>query len=234
MIRAGEILHQLDKCNSDFTFPMLDNGYVYPAGTKLTAYRDEKRWALIIETIGFSYRGGGHDGISNCLYIYGNCITYQPGTRNENFLYPTTDAKDCSTFDEHEFFYLNPTCRSFLLKGKSEPIIHDRNSYQSHGIELEDEEKIKAFEFLRLLNALHHDKLVATEKEVRERIPMDIPKVLELHEWFHPDVTNEELPSVNETFQQIARVLETGDIQFYRPTEKPNTHWRNWLEGGTL
>lgn len=106
--------------------------------------------------------------------------------------------------------------------------------YQSHGIEFEDEEKINAFEFLRLLDALHHEKLVGTEDEIRQRIPHDLPKILELHEWFHPDVANEELPGANETFSQIAQVLESGDINFYRPTENPNTNWKNWLEGGTL
>lgn len=213
---------------------MLDNGYVYPAGTKLTAYRDDKRWVLIIEVIGFSYRAGGHDGISNCLHIYGNCLKYAPGTQDENFLNPTSDASDCETFDEEENFYLNPKCSKFTLRGKSFPIIHDRKKYIASGIEIEDDEKINAFEFLRMLDTLYHDKLVATEQEIRKRIPADIPKVIELHEWFHPDVANDELPSKNETFKQIAEVLETGDITIYKPKRKSNTHWRNWPDGGTL
>jgi hypothetical protein len=85
-----------------------------------------------------------------------------------------------------------------------------------------------------LLDALHHEKLVATETEVRERVPNDIPRIIELHDWFHPDVVNGELPSENETFKQIAEVLETGSVVAYRPTHKPNTHWRNWPKGGTL
>ncbi|CAN5384008.1 hypothetical protein BH20BAC1_BH20BAC1_23740 [soil metagenome] len=86
MYRAEEILNQLNKCNSEYTFPMLDNGYVYPAGTKLTAYRDDERWVIVIGAIGFSYRGGGHNGITNCLHVYGNCLKYEPGTQNENLL----------------------------------------------------------------------------------------------------------------------------------------------------
>lgn len=213
---------------------MLDNGYVYPAGTKLTAYRDDNRWALIIETIGFSYRGGAHNGISNCLHIYGNCLSYEPGTKNENFLHPTNDAPECNTFDEEDYFYLNPKCEKFLLRDKHESIPHDRQLYQDNGIELQDEQRINAFEFLRLLDSIKHERLIATENETRERIPTDIAMILELHEWFHPDVANGELPSANETFQQIAQVLPTGDVQLYRPMEKPNTHWKNWLEGGTL
>ncbi|HZH96240.1 MAG TPA: hypothetical protein VEY06_10160 [Flavisolibacter sp.] len=234
MIKREKILDQLDKCSSEFTFPMLDNGYVYPAGTKLTAYRDDKRWVIIIEAIGFNYRGGGHNGIANCLHVYGNCLSYKPGTRNENFLYLTDDADDCSTFDEEESFYLNPACDSFKLRGSILPLIQDRNQYKSLGIDIEDETRINAFEFVRLLDALHHEKLVATETEIRERVPNDIPRIIELHDWFHPDVINGESPSENETFKQIAEVLETGDVVAYRPTHKPNTHWKNWPEGGTL
>jgi hypothetical protein len=97
---------------------MLDNGYVYLAGTKLSAYRDDNWWVLIIEIIGFSYREGGHDGITNCLHIYGNCLDYEPGIRNENFLYLTGDADDGNTFDEEQEFFLNKEAVCFLLRNE--------------------------------------------------------------------------------------------------------------------
>jgi hypothetical protein len=234
MNQTEEILAQLDKCSSEYTFPMLDNGYVYPAGTKLTAYRDDMRWVIVIEVIGFSYRGGGHNGISNCLHIYGNCLNYEPGTQNENFIYLTDDANNCNTFDDEEYFYLNPDCTNFILRDQILPLYQNRKLYNDSGIEIEEPERINAFEFLRLLDALHHDKLVATENEIKQRIPNDLPKIIELHNWFHPDVVNDELPSNNETFVQIAKVLETGNIDFYKPTYEPNTNWKNWPDGGTL
>lgn len=234
MIKISEVLNQLDQCNSEYTFPMLDNGYVYLAGTKLSAYRDDNRWVIIIEVIGFNYRGGGHNGISNCLHIYGNCLTYPSGIRNENFLYLTDNANDCNTFDDEEYFYLNPKCSNFKLRNEILPVIHDKQKYRSLGIELEDKTKISAFEFLRLLNTLHHDKLIANEDEILKRIPIDIPKIIELNEWFHPNIVNGELPSENETFKQIALTLETGNIDCYKPTHKPNTNWKNWPDGGTL
>lgn len=234
MNKAEEILNQLDKCNSEYTFPMLDNRYVYPAGTRLTAYRDDTRWVIVIEAIGFSYRGGGHNGILNCLHIYGNCLNYKPGTKNENFIYMTEDANSCNTFDEEEHFYLNPDCSNFILRGQTLPLYHDRELYKNSGIDIEDQTRINAFEFLRLLDALHHNKLVATENEIHERIPSDILKIIEVHNWFHSDVINDDLPSTNETFIQIAEVLETGNIEHFRPTHESNTNWKNWPEGGTL
>ena len=41
-------------------------------------------------------------------------------------------------------------------------------------------------------------------------------------------------PSSYETWQQLAQVLATGDVRYYRPTLPPNTHWSNWPESGTL
>ena len=143
---TNEILKQLDKCAEDFTFPMLDNGYVYLANTQLKAYRDDKRWVIIIEVVGFSYRGGGHNGITNCLHVFGNCLNYPAGTKDENFLYLTADSDEGETFDDEESFHLQPSVGTFLLRGQKHAVSHDRNAYTAIGIELEEENTINAFE----------------------------------------------------------------------------------------
>jgi hypothetical protein len=59
--------------------------------------------------------------------------------------------------------------------------------------------------------------------------------VLRLDEWNHPDVASpEEKPGGNESFQQIAAVLESGDVSIFMPNCEPNTHWSNWPEGVLL
>ena len=168
------------------------------------------------------------------MHVFGNCLNYEPGTQNENFLRFTDNAEDCNTFDEEEEFYLNPDCKTFLLRDETTALIHGREKYSEAGIVLEDEEKIKAFEFLRLLDKLFHEKLIASDDEIKTRIPADIPKILELQNWHHPDLINDELPSQNETFIQIAKILETGNPGLYQASHEPNTHWVNWPEGGTL
>ncbi len=55
---AEEILAILDRCCDAFTFPMLDNGYVYLAATRLSLYRSATDWAIVIEVFGFSPRSG--------------------------------------------------------------------------------------------------------------------------------------------------------------------------------
>jgi hypothetical protein len=44
----------------------------------------------------------------------------------------------------------------------------------------------------------------------------------------------ENRPSTYETWQQIASVLATGDTMDYNPSLPPNTHWKNWPEGGSM
>ena len=55
---AEEILAILDRCCDAFKFPMLDNGYVYLAATRLSVYRSATDWAIVIEVFGFSPRAG--------------------------------------------------------------------------------------------------------------------------------------------------------------------------------
>lgn len=229
-----DILDQLDKCADKFTFPMLDNGYVYPVDTKLYGYRDESRWVLLIEVIGFNYRGGGHNGINNCLHLFGNCLSFPPGTNNDNFIYITDNSPEGSTFDEEYMESLNPYVNTFLIRGKEIKVNHSPSYYTSKGIELEKPPKIMVWEFLRGLVPEYRNDLLATEEEIRSRIPKDIPLILTLGEWHHPDLVDGEMPSTTETFQMIAAVLEKGNLQLYKPTQKPNTHWSNWPEGGRL
>lgn len=53
-MRSAEILDQLDTAAEEFMFPDLGHGYNYAVDARLHAYRDAQRWALIVETLGFS------------------------------------------------------------------------------------------------------------------------------------------------------------------------------------
>ena len=51
------ILATLDRACDAFRFPMLDNGYIYLAATRLSVYRSDADWAIVAEVFGFSPRG---------------------------------------------------------------------------------------------------------------------------------------------------------------------------------
>ena len=89
-------------------------------------------------------------------------------------------------------------------------------------------------ELCRFLAQAHRDDVLATDDEQRRNVPTTLQRVLELDAWRHPDLVNGEMPSEMATFQMLAEVLARGDTSLYRPTEPPNTDWRNWPEGGSL
>lgn len=105
--------------------------------------------------------------------------------------------------------------------------------YKSNSIELEEESPM-VFELTRLLASLERNTVLAQEHERRVSISPELDEILVLDDCFHPDLVEEELPSNNETFQQLALVLETGDISKYTPSKEPNTAWVNWPDGGLL
>src|SRR4051794_27600742 len=68
------ILAQLDDCAREYRFPMLDNLYVLLADVRLTAYREVRRWAIVIEVLGYNYPAGLPEGLGVDLYSFGNCL----------------------------------------------------------------------------------------------------------------------------------------------------------------
>lgn len=231
---AKDILEQLDQSAANFEFPMLDNAYVYPVSTRLSAYRDESRWMIIIETVGFSYRGGGHNGINNCLHVYGNDLDHDPGTQNFNFLSFTSDSTAGPTFDNNAEELLNPYVNTMLLRNREISISTDPQFYATRGIQPEEPGRVTIWEMLRGLEPEYRNDFFASSTELEDRVPNGLPLFLRLDEWHHPDLANQEKPGKNETFIMLADALETGDLSIFKPTSSPNTHWSNWPEGGTL
>ena len=234
LFTTEEILAQLDQCAADFEFPMLDNGYVHLADVRLEAYRDDVRWAIVIEVIGFSVRAGAHDGINNCLHLFGSCLKRTPGTANEDFLHLTEDGTDGPVFVEDSLDIVRPEARAIQVRGQTIAFSLHESEFAKQGIDLEEPAVVHAHELLRLLAGTHRTLFLATDAELQDRVPPDLPMVLRLDEWHHPDLAGSELPSRSATFQMIAEVLVTGDSSRYKPTTTPNTHWRHWPEGGTL
>ena len=122
---------------------------------------------------------------------------------------------------------------SYSVRG-AERTLPTRAQYREHGIELSDPERVYAFELCRFTAAVARYDVLATKEERRVSVLPELGLLLQLEEWHHPDVVAGERPSEVESFRQLAQVLATGDTSCYRPTTAPNTHWRNWPEGGTL
>jgi hypothetical protein len=232
---AEGILAQLDDCAWAIDFPMLNNGYTYPGDVRLSAYGDERRWAILIEVVGFFYKVGLPDGICNIVHHMGNCLRGEPGAENDDFLHPLSyDPPGFAERDEDRFGYVPDRVQFLRLRGRRLPVPRGPALFAARGIEQIDPPHLHGCELLRALLPEQRHLLLATDKELRRRIPRDLPLLLRLDEWHHPDVADDEMPSDSPTFRSIAEVLVWGDGNRYRPPAQPNTHWKNWPGGGTL
>lgn len=231
---SEEILAQLDHAAESWSFPMLDNGYAYPADVRLTAYRDASRWALIIETVNQSPRGGGHGGTCDVLHVFGNCIHGEPGPTNDDFISRTGDPPEGEVYSEECDWVLNTHAGMIRIREVLVPYDLGEEVMKRKGIIPAEQGRLSAIDLLRSLLPEHRALFLANEEEKRTRLPIDLPEILCLDEWHHPDLAGGELPSGSETFQMLAEVLRTGEIELYKPSKAPNTHWRNWPDGGAL
>ena len=222
-----EILRQLDVEAESYVFPMLDNGYYYHADQKMTIFRDDKRWAILLEVLAFFNHESGLDGITTIANVFGNCLTGWNDNNNFNYFASDNGIETFLTDDTIYLPYLNPEAKNILVRGQEIPIIFDRQHYKSKKVELEYEDKITPWEFLRGLIPDNSNLFWVTREEISTKIPEDLPIFMTLDNWHHPNLVEDEKPSETETFQQLADVIMTGDKNLYNTTEIANTHWTN-------
>ncbi|WP_343704436.1 hypothetical protein [Chitinophaga sp.] len=225
-----EILAQLDAAAANYTFPMLDNGYLFHGDQQLTLFRDSRRWAMLIEIIAWNNRLPGLDGLMTIAYTYGNCIN-GPAVDNDHFFGFAAD-NELPAFPEGSGGCLGPQAHSIRVRNSVIPIRRDAAHYAARGIQLEADGSIHYAAFMRGLLPEYARHFWVTRAEIAHKLPADLPEIFTMAAWYHPDVAGEELPGHTETFRQLARVLATGKAAAYQPTVLPNTHWANWPDGG--
>ena len=241
--KKEKILGALDQCAKEFTFPVMDNGYVYLAATKLSVYRSDSEWAIVIEIFGYSPRSGDPDvqiyTFSSKLYnrdepssyisqeAYENYLKKNPYNESR-FVYPV-ENNDWQNPDDQEYLNENEKC---ILRGIGVSL-PNTSEYEKIGIKLEEDNPL-AYEFCRYLANKYRELVMCTEEEGRVSVSPEMKLVLQLDEWHHPDISGGELPSSTLTFRQLAEMIEDGNLESFKNNELKNTHWVNWPEAGTL
>lgn len=220
-IEKDEILRVLDDASRAFTFPCLDNGYVYLAATRLSLFRSEADWAMVFEVFGYSPRAGLPDTTISTF-----------ASRLHDLDFRSIHPIEAGPWMDESDPEMVAATGELRLREQAMPL-PPKAAYGMRGIQLSGK-RPAVFELCRLLAAEYRPSVLATEEEQRVSVLPEMTRILQLDEWHHPDITGSELPSATETFRQLADVLVTGDPSRYRATEDPNTHWKFWPEGGTL
>ena len=144
------------------------------------------------------------------------------------------DCEDAPLFaDEYEWF-ARPDAHRVMIRESRVELDLSTEALTQQEIELLEPPQKDPPAILRSLLPQHRDALLASDAELAMRNPHNLPLWMRLDEWHHPDLAGKELPSQSETFRLLASAIATGDKAKYRLTKKPNTHWKNWPDGGTL
>ena len=223
----------------------LEHGYCETAGSRIHLYADSTKWVIAFEKSGYQNRGRSAE--IELDYV-GNCINY-PVDKYPERNYITNSSRifliDQTEFDRIEnkdgeemetFELIGPYTKEIKVRDKL--IFFDNNykNYEKVGIRVRDyDNPKKLISFGDLIRYFHETdpKLIsATEDEIRQHIPKDIPKLMTIDD-FHfgsaYDKTN--LPSQQETYTLVAKVLTTKDTKAWKPTQNPNNSWKNWESG---
>jgi len=234
--RYKEVLAQLDE-QIDYDklgFPAFGSSFRY-IDSRMSVYADREHWGILIESIEVGPNSIGHDRNYNIVYRFGNHLCRPLGLKDNRYLVITSDGDDGPVFGEYKYLdhdYLNPKVKTIRIRDHIVPVPHDVTIYEQKGIALLYEDRIRPQELLRALTPEYRQYFFLSEEEKKEEFRGPITHLLQIDEWCHPSETEDwlvEKPSKCETFQLIAKVIATLDPNEYKPTEKPNTHWKNWL-----
>lgn len=174
--RGSNILSILDACARTFTFPVLDNGYVHLAATRLSLFRADADWAFVVEVFGFSPRAGFPD---TSIYTFANHLhrrnapdQYVSRSAYEQYLTnnPNSEFRTVYPLDEGDWLdpgdpeYVSAGAVDVGVRGVAVPL-PALDEYARYGVNLEEPPRVHTFELCRLLAATMRDKVLATDEE---------------------------------------------------------------------
>jgi len=238
----ADILKALDDEDVYNFFLDLEHGYFYTAGSRINLYSDESRWAIVFEKSGFGNRSGRAEIELN---YFGNCLLNLDKAGYEdaytcNSKYLTLITGEAFEKIEEDFELVSKNATIVNVRDTELSIEQDLEKYKARGIEIQDFDNpnhlIDFQSLVRYLDETNPEALRATDDELRTSIPKDLPLLMKIDRWHHKSYSEFEgqEPSSYETFQLIADVLVTKDVNVWKPTLKPNNDWRNWPEAGGL
>ncbi len=220
----------------------LENGYCETAGSRIHLYADEKQWAVIFEKSGYQNRASRAeielDYIGNCIDYHVDKYSDRNYISNVSYIilidaaeYKRIENQQGSTNLE-DFELIGENIKGIKVRNNLIPFNNDYKDYEKVGIKLRDYENPKKLigfgDLIRYYHETNPSEIYASEDEITKHIPKKLKKLMIIKE-FHYDPDN--LPSNQETYKLISKILVTKDISYWKPTLKSNNSWKNWNSG---
>lgn len=240
-------LDEADRYDCYNQFFNLEHPYFYTAGSAMTLFADDTRWAFVFEKSGYSQQSGYPQieltYFGNCLHSLDKAGHIGQFTHNAKYL-PLIDFElSQQLIDEADDYNLiKREIECVTIRGQQVVINQNPDDYEGSGIRLRDYENPNRLtdycSLVRYWADNQADKLLAMEDELRTCIPENLPKLMRIDAWYHQSYSVEHnlgvKPSDYETYPMMADVLVKGDPACWKPTLSPNNAWRNWPQAGSL
>jgi hypothetical protein len=250
MFTAADVVDSMDNCiyNPGCFFMELGHGYFHTANSRLSLFADESRWAIVFEKSGYANRARR---IELELNYFGNCLhSLEPGGSHGQFFYNArrVELVSAEALNEVEidFELIAPETREIQVRDTVVALPDSPQRYAKWFPEADPEnDDPVGFDQLGIYLAFEYEALCrATDAELRQCIPQDLPFLMHIQEWQHryyyylENGDHRELlgdrPSSYETYRMVAEVLANRDPSRWRPTLPANNHWKFWPDAGTL
>lgn len=222
-----DILQQLDSYAEEYDFPMLNNVYFYNADIRLTAFRNSSEWLIVFEEIAVSEK---QYAFVNSVSAYGNKIE-KAGAQQAITVISEVPGKPI--WDENRNFLLDRWNFDVVINGKIRNFTPSPKDYKRAKVDVESNIKVPA-QILSLLTFLIPNEFFLTDGrllEICDRTNSNLEKFIQMEDWYHPNIADDELPSQSECLRSLALAIARNDQDLYTcPEEALNTHWSNWEE----
>ncbi len=216
------ILKVLDQAVADYEFPIFDNTNYPAAIMRITVFRDSAEWLLLFERVVYAPQEAR---FLNMVSAFGNKLSAQG--------YQTSfDVIEESIFDdiwndEYEF-QLDLMKFTLLVKEEVREFTLSPEDYEKAGVDLAAK-SAPELKLLYLLSSLIGEELLMTDEELLNSCKRsNIPRLLQLVNWHHPAIFDDELPSQTACFENLARAIALDDPKLYSCPEPINSHWSHW------
>ena len=221
-----EILGQMDREAAEYRFPMLNNAYLRGADIRLTAFSGASEWLIVFQQIGVMEERD----FENVVFAYGNRLATPGLQKSVSLVGPPPGGR---IRDEDGYLKLDPWDFTISIRGQVRHFRPGKEDYAAAGVDVGGDAPTLA-KILRLLAAQAPEELFLPDDELRQlcgRAGGTLKRFLQLEDWYHPDLADDEPPSMSPCLRSLAHALAMDDAGLYEcPAPGFNTHWSRWEE----
>ncbi|MGB3519241.1 MAG: hypothetical protein WBA43_22515 [Elainellaceae cyanobacterium] len=223
----SSILEMLDTYAQEYDFPMFNNIYYDYADARLTLLRSSSAWVFVFEEIQYSHK---QRSFVNSISAYGNKIE-NPGLQETVVIFTTSSGNP--RWEEEDFLQLDKFDFQVCFGKDLRKFCLSPEDYDKSGIPENTKMGLPA-QLLRIISYAEKDRLFLDNNEILGKFNKgqnNLNIFMQVNDWFHPDIADDQLPSDSICFQNLALAISRCDPSLYLcPDETLNVHWSNWTE----